>query len=163
MTKEDRKRKLVMAKLKKTVSFRLKALNPSASINAVHAFCIEDHLQHLFKFVHTPTHPHYAQMIKRAIKSMNEESGSTEEAISEFIRREYEDLPVAHLTVLNVHLRKLCTDGVLVCRESERYVLLVDRDNVKDTPNRRAISTLFFKVLNFKVDNRLLSFITVLL
>ncbi|KAL2326035.1 hypothetical protein Fmac_025093 [Flemingia macrophylla] len=151
MREEDRKRKLVMEKLKNSVLFRLKALNPSASINSTHASCIEDRLQHLFKSVRTPTHPPYAQMIKRAIKEMNEENGSTEEAISEFIGREYEDLPFAHLTVLNVHLRKLCIDGVLVCRESGRYVLLVDRDNVKDTPNQRRKRT----AKSFACDNGL--------
>ncbi|KAL2326036.1 hypothetical protein Fmac_025094 [Flemingia macrophylla] len=77
-------------------------------------------------------------MIMRAIKELNEESGSTEEAISKFIGRDqYEDLPFAHLMVFNVHLRKLCLDGVLVCRESGSYVLIVDRDNVKDKPNQR--------------------------
>nr|KYP59870.1 Histone H1 [Cajanus cajan] len=126
-----------MEKLKNSVLFRLKALNPSASINSTHASFIQDRLQHVFKSFHTPTHPPYAQMIKRAIMELKEESGSTEEAISEFIRREYEDLPLAHGTVLNVHLRKLCLDGILVCKETGRYVLLVDCDNEKDNPNQR--------------------------
>lgn len=73
-------------------------------------------------------------MIKRAIVELKEESGSTEEAISEFIKREYEDLPWAHTRVLDVHLRKLCLDAEIVCTGSGRYVLLVNYlDNVKDT------------------------------
>jgi len=63
------------------------------------------------------------QMIKRAIKELNEKSGSSEEAISECIKREYDDLPWAHVRVLDVHLRKLCLDGVLVCDENRRYML----------------------------------------
>lgn len=72
-------------------------------------------------------------MIKRAIKELNEEGGSTEEAISEFIRREHEGvLPLAHVTILDIHLRKLCLDGDLVCTKNGRYVLLADCDHKKE-------------------------------
>ncbi|KAJ1436029.1 Winged helix-like DNA-binding domain superfamily [Sesbania bispinosa] len=70
-------------------------------------------------------------MIKRAIVKLNEEGGSTEEAISEFIRREYEDLPLAHVRILDIHLRKFCLNGELVRSKNGRYVL-VDCDETDD-------------------------------
>ncbi|KAG5006740.1 hypothetical protein AAZX31_09G099500 [Glycine max] len=132
MTEEDPKHKL-LKKLKTSILFRLRALNPSSSINSTHSSIIEDRLQHVLKGFHTPTHPPYALMIKRAIMELMEDSGSTEEAISEFIKKEYEDLPWAHEKVLDVHLRRLCLDGDLVCTEGGRYVLVDHDDNVKET------------------------------
>jgi hypothetical protein len=61
-------------------------------------------------------------MIKKAIKELNEESGSTEEAISEFIRRECEELSFAHTRMLCAQLSKLCKNGHLVCKNG-KYVL----------------------------------------
>ena len=61
------------------------------------------------------------QMIQSALRELNEESGSTEEAISEFITREYEGLPWAHLRFLDLHLRRLCMDGVIVRASNGRY------------------------------------------
>jgi len=65
------------------------------------------------------------QMIKRAIEELNEESGSSEEAISEFIKREYDDLPWAHVRVLDLQLRKLTLDGILLCNQNRRYMLII--------------------------------------
>lgn len=69
-------------------------------------------------------------MIHRAITELNEENGSTEEAISDFIQREYEDLPWAHKRILGIQLGKLCQDEELVCNEGGRYVLVVDGDGI---------------------------------
>ncbi|PNX60150.1 HMG-Y-related protein A, partial [Trifolium pratense] len=94
------------------------AINPNSSstINSpnVSSF-IDNRLPQVLKSFDTPTHPPYALMIKRAMKELNEESGSTEEAISEFIRREYgEELPFAHAPMLYAQLSKLCNNGDLV-------------------------------------------------
>jgi len=62
-------------------------------------------------------------MINKAIKELNDEFGSTEAAISEFIRREYKDLPTAHATIVQLNLRKLYMNGELVCTKNGRYVL----------------------------------------
>jgi hypothetical protein len=72
-------------------------------------------------------------MIKRAVKELNEESGLTEEAISEFIRREYEDLPFAHARMLHTQLTKLCNNGHLVCK-NEKYVLKEEEEKKKKKP-----------------------------
>lgn len=65
-------------------------------------------------------------MIQRALKELDEENGSTEEAISELIKKEFNDLPWAHTRILGLHLRKLCQAEELLCTESRRYMLMVD-------------------------------------
>lgn len=57
------------------------------------------------------------------MKELDEKSGLTEEAISEFIRRQYDkDLPFDHASILHIHLQKLCMSGELLCTENEKYV-----------------------------------------
>ncbi|KAA8529055.1 hypothetical protein F0562_033457 [Nyssa sinensis] len=68
---------------------------------------IENHLREFFTNIHTPDHPTYTAMIHKAIKELNEEEGSSKNSISEFIRKEYDDLPCAHSTVLDYHMEKL--------------------------------------------------------
>jgi hypothetical protein len=64
-------------------------------------------------------------MINRATKELNDKRGLTEEAISEFIRKEYhQDLPFAHETILRTQLKKLCMSGELVCLDGGKYVLV---------------------------------------
>ncbi|XLR23174.1 hypothetical protein S83_051074, partial [Arachis hypogaea] len=77
-----------------------------------------------------PTHPPFALMIHRAISELNENKGSTEEEISNFIVKEYEDLPWAHKKILGIQLEKLCQDEEIVCNEGGRYVLQADGDGI---------------------------------
>lgn len=56
---------------------------------------------------------------------LNDQNGSTSEAISEFIRREYEDLPWAHSKILSIHLRRMCEVGEIECTENGRYMFSV--------------------------------------
>ncbi|PNX86384.1 HMG-Y-related protein A [Trifolium pratense] len=70
------------------------------------------------------------------MKELNEECGSTEEAISEFIRREYgEDLPFAHTTILYAQLEKLCSNEDIVCKKG-KYVLNFENDVTEMTSRR---------------------------
>ncbi|EOA20624.1 hypothetical protein CARUB_v10000937mg [Capsella rubella] len=55
----------------------------------------------------TPDHPTYSAMIFVAIMDLNTEGGSCEEAISEFIKSKYKNLPFAHTSLLIHHLAKL--------------------------------------------------------
>ncbi|XP_004513206.1 uncharacterized protein [Cicer arietinum] len=125
---QDRRNKVLMEQLKQSLLLRLQALNPSSHsiIKSPHVSSfIDNHLPQVFKSFHTPTHPPYSAMIKRAVRELNEEDGSTDEEISEFIRREYEkDLPFAHSTILKVHLMKLCMNRDLECTKNGRYVLV---------------------------------------
>ncbi|KAF8115703.1 hypothetical protein N665_0025s0160, partial [Sinapis alba] len=54
-------------------------------------------------------------MIFIAITELNEEGGSCEEAISEFIESKYESLPFAHTSLLSHHLAKLVEKRELLC------------------------------------------------
>lgn len=66
------------------------------------------------------------QMIERAIQELNEEGGSTEESISNFIRKEYDDLPWSHTTLLNHHLLELCKCGNVFLTCDQRYSLVAE-------------------------------------
>lgn len=53
-------------------------------------------------------------MIESAINELGEKGGSSEENISQFIRKEYVDLPWAHDALLNYHLGNLCEFGSII-------------------------------------------------
>lgn len=55
------------------------------------------------------------QMIFIAITELNEEGGSCQEAISEFIKSKYESLPFAHASLLSHHLAKLVEKREILC------------------------------------------------
>ncbi|XP_056847166.1 uncharacterized protein LOC108817626 isoform X2 [Raphanus sativus] len=54
-------------------------------------------------------------MIFTAITELNEEGGSCQEAISEFIKSKYESLPFAHTSLLTHHLAKLVEKREILC------------------------------------------------
>lgn len=54
-------------------------------------------------------------MIFVAITELNEEGGSCEEAISEFIKSKYKNLPFAHTSLLSHHLAKLVEKREILC------------------------------------------------
>ncbi|CAJ2650246.1 unnamed protein product [Trifolium pratense] len=114
----------VMTQLRDSLLSQLTELHPTLppSVLTRRSSFIQSRLQNLFHSFHTPTHPPYALMINRAIVELNDQNGSTEEAISGFVRREYEDLPWAHSKILSVHLKRLCQVGELACNEDGRYV-----------------------------------------
>lgn len=62
------------------------------------------------------------QMIERALQELNEELGSSEDSILKFIKKEYNNLPWAHSTLLKHHLGKLCEYGDIVTH-GQRYML----------------------------------------
>jgi len=71
MAEENSKDALVIEKMKNSLLFRLRAQNPSNTINVLHASFIEDRLQHVFKSFHTPTHPPYAIVCSLLYSSSN--------------------------------------------------------------------------------------------
>jgi hypothetical protein len=93
-------------------------------------------------------------MINKAIKELNDECGSTEREISEFIRREYEDLPTAHATILQLNLRKLYMNGKLVCTKNGRYVLVdaVEKGAI-DTKNNFSFEVLPKRIVGWKTKS----------
>ncbi|KAF5751844.1 hypothetical protein HS088_TW02G00863 [Tripterygium wilfordii] len=85
---------------------------------------IDQRLHQEFPTFKTPDHPPYSLMIQTAIAKLREEGGSTIEAISGFIKKEYEGLPWGHESFLSHHLRKLCGQGEIVLTGYGRYILL---------------------------------------
>lgn len=64
-------------------------------------------------------------MIERALQELNEKGGSSEDSISKFLEKEYNDvLPQAHSMFLKHHLGKLCESGDIVARLGKRYMLV---------------------------------------
>ncbi|KAL4347514.1 hypothetical protein GQ457_17G000710 [Hibiscus cannabinus] len=78
-------------------------------------------------FSNSPLHPPYSSMIRQAILKLNEECGSTEEAILRHLEKEYR-LPWGHASFLSHYLRKLCCNGEIVCSGNERYMINVDAE-----------------------------------
>lgn len=62
-------------------------------------------------------------MINTAISELDDVGGSTEEAISEFIKQKFEDLPWAHASLLSRHLKKLSQRGELISVLGNCYML----------------------------------------
>lgn len=65
----------------------------------------------------------FLQMILRAIAELKEDGGSTAEAISKFIKQNFEDLPWAHASLLSHHLKRLCQRGELINVSENCYML----------------------------------------
>ncbi|WOG89003.1 hypothetical protein DCAR_0208239 [Daucus carota subsp. sativus] len=84
---------------------------------------IERRLPELVIDLHVPDHPPYATMIHKAITELDETGGSTEEAISLCIKKEQNDLPWAHASLLKHHLKKLCEMGDVVVTGEKCYML----------------------------------------
>ncbi|XP_018627745.1 uncharacterized protein [Nicotiana tomentosiformis] len=96
---------------------------PTKSLSFTQRSLIEQKLHQFFPHFHPPDHPAYSWMIQRAIEQLNEEGGSYEKAISEYILIEWGDLPRAHVTILGHHLRNLCEKGEIVATPCGRYRL----------------------------------------
>ncbi|CAK8577419.1 unnamed protein product [Lathyrus sativus] len=132
----DSRNNRVMSQLTHSLLSQLNPSLPSSTL-AQRSSYIQSRLQHLFHNFHTPTHPPYALMINKAIVELNDESGSTVKAISEFVRREYEDLPWAHSRILSLHLGRLCEVGEIVCNENGRYMFPVGGLEKKEKENEK--------------------------
>lgn len=78
-------------------------------------------------------------MIQSALDGLKEKGGSTEEAISEFIQQKYQDLPVAHTSLLRLHLKKLSQrDEIIRIISTNRYML--SSDSLTEIPHVEAIT-----------------------
>ncbi|KAL8157560.1 hypothetical protein AgCh_002315 [Apium graveolens] len=77
-------------------------------------------------------------MIHRAIEELNEKRGSSEESISQYIKKEYKDLPLAHNSLLKHHLGELCnSDEILVTRK--HLYLLPDTNSTLELKSKKKV------------------------
>ncbi|XAR72253.1 hypothetical protein NMG60_11018831 [Bertholletia excelsa] len=93
------------------------------------------------------------QMIYRAIVELNSKEGCTEESISEFIQKEYDDLPWAHLTFLKHHLQKLCESGEIAVTSNNTYLLADGIHNLNSDPSF-SLKTEFMQQQGKKIKGR---------
>ncbi|KAK1420538.1 hypothetical protein QVD17_22216 [Tagetes erecta] len=61
-----------------------------------------------------PQHPPYFEMIKDAIVTLKERTGSSPQAIAKFIEGKYKDLPANYKKLLSIQLKRNVVDGKLV-------------------------------------------------
>ncbi|CAK9154759.1 unnamed protein product [Ilex paraguariensis] len=132
------KHKRAMEKFRETI-MKLAESDPNRELTATQRNLIDQQFIDFFSDFHTPDHPPYAAMIHKAITELNEKGGSSEESISNFLKKEYHDLPWAHFTLLKHHLRELCDCGEITVTRGQCYLLAgVNPDMNSSTKPRRA-------------------------
>ncbi|KAL8228983.1 hypothetical protein R6Q57_013883 [Mikania cordata] len=89
-----------------------------------------------------PDHPPYADMILTALWELKAEGGSSEEAISHYIKTEYHELPWAHATILNHHLRDLFMKGKITMTHDGCYTLCSSIPKPEPSPSPSSSSPL---------------------
>nr|XP_043638691.1 titin homolog isoform X2 [Erigeron canadensis] len=102
------------------------ALKLAAGMLPAHQSLLQRHLDDIFPDeLIVPDHPPYSDMILTALWELKAEGGATgtsEEAISEFIKKEYHELPWAHATILNHHLKDLHMKGRITMKQNRFYL-----------------------------------------
>ncbi|GAA0151214.1 hypothetical protein LIER_09984 [Lithospermum erythrorhizon] len=114
-----------MASLREAIMEHIKSKQKSLKPTQISS--IEQRLTQMASQFHTPHHPPYAAMIERAVLELKQKGGSTEKSISDFIKREYDDLPWPHSSLLKRHLALLSKDGEIIQTRGFRYTLLAKR------------------------------------
>ena len=103
---------------------------PNVPLPETQNLILQQHLHHYMSDLQTtPNHPPYTWMIEKALEALNEEGGSKEESISEFITKNNDSLPRAHTTMLKHHLEKMCERGEIVMTDGGRFLLPGDSEN----------------------------------
>ncbi|XP_009762496.1 uncharacterized protein LOC107762765 [Nicotiana tabacum] len=119
-----------MNKLREAI-LKLSNSEPNGPLSPTQNSILQQRLSHFLSSLHTtPDHPPYSWMIQRALQELDEAEGSTEDSISKFIKKEYDDLPVAHMFLLKHHLQKLSENGeILMIDGGGRFLLAGGGDN----------------------------------
>ncbi|KAK6922211.1 Linker histone H1/H5, domain H15 [Dillenia turbinata] len=93
---------------------------------------IEERIREIYPVFRTPSHPPYTALIEGAIMKLNDNGGSSGEAISECIKAEYgDDLPWAHKMYLSYHLGKLVADKEILVNFDGYYSIPVENPDFK--------------------------------
>ncbi|KAH0692129.1 hypothetical protein KY285_019226 [Solanum tuberosum] len=112
---------------------------PNAPLSETQNSILQQHLdRYMSDLQTTPDHPPYAWMIEKALQELDEEGGSNEDSISEFIMKNNDSLPRAHTTMLKHHLEKMCERGEIVMIDGGRFLLPGDSEN--SNPKRKGKS-----------------------
>ncbi|GAB2279986.1 hypothetical protein Dimus_014623 [Dionaea muscipula] len=136
---ESPNRNRILDKLRDAV-VQIANSDPNKHLSSHQISLIEQRLHQIFPVIRTPTHPTYSFMLHNAITELNEEEGSSEESISEYIKANFDGLPWAHERYLSHHLGRLCASGEIVVTSSKRYSipgLIPKRRRVKGKRGRK--------------------------
>ncbi|KAL3824261.1 hypothetical protein ACJIZ3_020290 [Penstemon smallii] len=117
--------KKAMKKFEQLILKLTEKIHPNKTLTPAGKTQIQDRLTQLFSQYKSPDHPPYSAMIERAVGTLNEEGGSSKESISMFLEKEYNNLPLAHLMLLEHHLEKLCESGDILLTRGNKYMLVV--------------------------------------
>ncbi|XP_030938920.1 trichohyalin-like isoform X8 [Quercus lobata] len=128
-TFEQCEQRLKLNKLTDAVMTKFESSYPSHTLRPDLRNQIEECICKKLPDLHTPDHPTYALMIRRAIEELNDRKGSTMEAISKFILEGVEDLPWAHASFLSHHLSKLSESGEIIKVSENCYRLPSEKSN----------------------------------
>ncbi|XP_010274688.1 PREDICTED: titin-like [Nelumbo nucifera] len=131
-----------MERFREAVFARAIAISKNKCLSEERRKLIEDHLRSISTVIlRTPTHLPYAEMIQSAIRSLNEEGGSSEASISKYIEANYNGLPWAHSHILPFHLARLTKAGEIVESSGSRYSLFEPGQNPNSHPPKRRRKT----------------------
>ncbi|XP_009784525.1 uncharacterized protein LOC107807395 [Nicotiana tabacum] len=127
-----------MDKLKEAI-LKLSNSEPNGPLSPTRNSILQQRLSHLLSSLHTtPDHPPYSWMIQRALQELNEEGGSSEDSISKFIKKEYDNLPMAHMFLLKHHLQKLSENGEILLIDGGGRFLLAGGGNNSLNPKTKS-------------------------
>nr|XP_043632999.1 uncharacterized protein LOC122604167 [Erigeron canadensis] len=87
--------------------------NPNMDLPPPTPITTTDHLTDPSQAIIT-THPPYPQMIVAAISALKDKDGSSRQAISKYIEKEFSNLQPTHATLLTNHLRRMKMNGQLI-------------------------------------------------
>ncbi|XP_055802302.1 uncharacterized protein LOC129871417 [Solanum dulcamara] len=125
-----------MEKLREVI-LKLSNSEPNVPLSETQNAILQQHLNNFLSRLHiTPDHPPYTWMIEKALQELNEEGGSSEDSISEFIKKEHDSLPCAHMTVLKHHLQKMTEKGEILMNDG-RFLLPGDSKSVNPKRKRK--------------------------
>ncbi|KAL0446782.1 UNVERIFIED_CONTAM: hypothetical protein Slati_1806100 [Sesamum latifolium] len=72
-------------------------------------------------------------MIERALRELNDKRGSSEDSISRFLEKAYNNLPWPDSALLKHHLQKLYESGDIVITRDKRYMLAAENPSLKSS------------------------------
>ncbi|KAL1196319.1 HMG-Y-related protein A [Cardamine amara subsp. amara] len=105
-----------------------------------------------------PDHPTYSAMIFVAIMDLKEEGGSCEEAISEFIKLKYKNLPFAHKSLLSHHLANLVEKREILCDcNNYCYSLPGEKKTVASTDSERKSAVITVRTNDQRAANEVMT------
>ncbi|XP_009608504.1 uncharacterized protein LOC107808961 [Nicotiana tabacum] len=136
--KQKQKKAVGMDKLKEAI-LKLSNSEPNGPLSPTLNSILQQRLSHFLSSLYTtPDHPPYSWMIQRALQELDERGGSSEDSISEFIKKEYDNLPMAHMFLLKHHLQKLSENGEILMIDGGGRFLLAGGGNNSLNPKTKS-------------------------